>query len=108
MAWVHDELAKRTIAEFVANALPDAHDWESADYLVTTLDGERGRVSRVEVDIPTAAYDCWLSFEIVDTDEFGEPTVLFVHGIRGGVDDPRLTYTCDSIEGNWEPFDEDE
>lgn len=106
MGWKHDELARRTIAEFVVNALPDAHDWEDLDYSVTTLDGEESQVHRVEVDIPTSAYDAWLSFEIVDAREMGEPTVLFVHGIRSGTDGEEAdTYNCYSLEGRWEAFE---
>lgn len=82
--------------------VPDAHDWEDALYRVTSLDGDDGMVYRVEMDIPTSAQDCWVSFEIAIPGLDSEPMALFIQGIRSGVgDDEETTYVCNGLDGDW-------
>lgn len=100
--WAYDDLVNDAITEFVLRHLPDAHDWEDGSYSVTSLDGNDGQAYRDEMDIPTSAQDCWLSFEVAIPNLDSEPMALFVQGIRSGIgDDEVTTYVCQGLDGEW-------
>lgn len=86
----------------MATHLPDAHDWTVSSYSVTSLDGNDGQAYRVEVDIPTSAEDCWVTFEIAIPTHETEPMVLFFNAIRSGCgDNEETTYVCEGLDNEW-------
>lgn len=103
MHWAYDYLVNETIGQFVATHMPDAHGWASSSYSVTSLDGNDGQAYRVELDIPTSAQDCWVTFEIAIPTYETEPMVLFFQAIRSGVgDDAETSYVCHGLDGEWQ------
>lgn len=100
--WTYDDLVNATVSEFVTRHLPDARDWEGDTYNVTSLDGNEGQAYRVEIDIPTSADECWVSFEIAIPTYETEPMVLFFNAIRSGTEgNEETTYVCEGLDGEW-------
>lgn len=102
--WAYQNLVERTVRDFVARALPDAHDWEDGPYRIAGIDGGRGDAFRVEVDIPTSAEDCWLSFELARANDLDEMAVYLLQGLRSGRDGDAQTYEWRDASGAWLPI----
>ena len=109
MRWTYDYLVNETIGEFVQTHLPDARDWMMSTYSVTSLDGNSGHAYRIEADIPTSTYECWLSFEIAIPTYETEPMVLLFNAVRSGKDgDEDTTYVCEGLDGEWRETESEE
>ena len=93
----HQAFAHEYVRAFAQRALHDALELDQ--YRMRMLEDEGGWA--VDVDIPTAALPCWLSFHVRETD--AGPAATFDLAIRSGSgSDVASVYAWDEARGTWQ------
>ena len=105
MKWIYQREVEETVDWFCRRAVPDAGDWSALPYGLEQVAKVDGRAWRVDVDVPTSAYELWLDF-VIEESELRDIAVSEIHAVRSGrFGDEESTYVWVDEDSEWAIFE---